>query len=45
MNVGTSSRAACCSIGDLLMASVGEANKMLERTRGDSELRLTTSSV
>ena len=45
MNVGTSSRAACCSTGDLLMASVGEANKMLERTRGDSELRLTTSSV
>ena len=32
VNVGTSARAACASLGDLLKASVLEANKMLERT-------------
>lgn len=31
VNVGTSARAACASLGDLLKASVLEANKMLER--------------
>lgn len=32
VNVGTSSRSACASLGDCSKMSVLEANKMLERT-------------
>ena len=45
INVGTSSRAACCSAGNMLMASVGQANRMLERTWDDSEEVDKCSSV
>lgn len=40
VNVGTSSRSPCASLGDLLQISVLEANRMLERTWVDRMLGL-----